>query len=101
MAKTKTPKWTKEEIKALLVKSDAAVIRGLIRIHGFQTAEEQSSGQTVEDNGLGFNALDAEFMTEMVIFHKHHGYLTVKQLAIVRKKLLKYAGQLVKIAKSG
>lgn len=94
MAKTKQPKWTKEEIRDMLVKSDKALIKGMMTIYGYQTDEEQNAGQTVEDNGMGFNGLDAEFLTQMCLFYTNHGYLTPGQTEWVRKKMLKYAGQL-------
>lgn len=97
MAKVKA-KWNRENIREMLAKSDKAVIRGMIRIHSFQTAEEQSAGITVEDNGMGFNGLDAEFMTSLVNFHKERGFLTDTQMTLARKKMLKYAGQLARIA---
>lgn len=94
MAKTKTPKWTKEEIRDMLVKSDRALIRGLMTIHGYQTPEEQQAGVTVEDNGMGFNGVDAEFLTQMAITYTHYKRLTDKQIEWTRKKMLKYSGQL-------
>ncbi len=98
---TKQPKWKKEEIRDMLVKSDKALIRGLLRIHSFQTPEEQNAGVTVEDNGLGFNAFDAEFLTDMAIFHKHNGFIPDEKVPQVRKRMLKYAAQLAKIANAG
>lgn len=92
--KTKQPKWTKEEIRDMLVKSDKALIRGLMTIHGYQTPEEQQAGVTVEDNGMGFNGLDAEFLTQMALYYIHNKYLTPGQIEWVRKKMLKYSGQL-------
>jgi hypothetical protein len=93
-------KWTKEEVAAKLESDDKWLVRGLLAIHARQTGEEQLRGVTVENNGVGFNGVDSAIMTEMVVFHKHHGYLTAKQISLVRKKLLKYAGQLANIANS-
>lgn len=97
MAKPKL-KWNRENVRDMLEKSDKALIRGLLRIHSFQTAEEQQAGVTREDNGMGFNGTDAEFLTSLVVFHKEAGFLTPGQIAICRKKMLKYAGQLARIA---
>ena len=111
MAKTKTPKWTKEEIRANMQKpapvGDAWVIRGMFTILGNQTPEEQQCGQTVEDNGLGFNGVDAEILTSFCGQAQHRlsamnpkdptrysRCLTPKQLEISRKLMLKYCGQL-------
>lgn len=92
------PKWNRENIRALLERSDEAVVRGMLRIFEYQTAEEQMDGVTVEDNGVGFNGLDSEFLSNLVVFHKHHGYLTPGQMVHARKKMMKYAGQLARIA---
>ena len=93
------PKWNKDNIREMLVKSDKAVVRGLYRIHSFQTGEEQMSGQTVEDNGVGFNGVDADFLTRMVVWAKHHNdTLHPNQMVHVRKAMLKYSGQLARIA---
>jgi hypothetical protein len=98
MPKTKQPKWTKEEIRAMLVKSDKALCRGLMTIYGYQTAEEQSAGQTVEDNGMGFNGLDADFLTQMALYFQRTGRLTPGQMEHTRKAMLKYSGQLTRHA---
>lgn len=95
---TTPTKWTKEAIKARLEKDDKWLVRGLLAIYGRQTAEEQVCGQTVEDNGIGFNGVDAEILTSFAIQFQQRGFLTAKQLEIARKKMLKYAGQLAKIA---
>lgn len=91
-------KWTKEAIKARLEKDDKWLARGLLAIYGRQTAEEQDCGQTVEVNGIGFNGADAEILTSFALQYKERGFLTPKQLEIARKRMLKYAGQLAKIA---
>ena len=94
------PKWTKEIIKAKLLTSDEAVMRGLLRIHSFQTPDEQTSGAAVYDNGMGFNGSDAWFLSEMVVKMKHYGKLTPGQIEVTRKAMLKYAGQLARYANS-
>lgn len=95
---TKRLKWTKEEIRDMLVKSDKALIRGLMTIYSYQTAEEQAFGQTVEDNGMGFNGADAEFLTQIALSYKQYNRLTPGQIEWTRKKMLKYAGQLAQHA---
>lgn len=119
---TKTPKWTKEEIKANMqdmsvgphgeVKGDVWVVRGLFAIFANQTPDEQTFGQTVEDNGLGFNGVDAEILTSFAMQAqtvvarleqspnpvlracRYTKALSPKQMDIARTKMLKYAGQL-------
>lgn len=90
--------WTKEEIREKLKTNDQWVIRGLLAIYDRQTEEEQSSHATNQWNGVGFNAYDAEFMTGSVEFYKNRGFLSKKHLNAVRKALIKYSGQLARIA---
>lgn len=91
-------KWTKEEIRRLLESRDDAVVRGLIVLYSLQTSEEQSEDRTVEKNNVGFNALDAEFLSSLARYAEKRGMLTEKQMYYARKRILKYAGQLARIA---
>jgi hypothetical protein len=91
--------WTKQEIRTMLETNDVWVIRGMLAIFEYQTADEQAHGRTEYDNGVGFNGVDAEILTSFVEQYKARNFLSPKQIAIARKKMLKYAGQLVKIAK--
>lgn len=97
MSKPKA-KWNKINVREMLEKSDKALIRGLLAIYEGQTPDEQTVGQTVEDNGIGFNGVDAEFLTAMVVSYQNYKRLTEGQLRATRKAMLKYSGQLARIA---
>lgn len=96
--------WTKDEIREQLITNDAWLIRGIIAIFEYQTASEQASDNTSEDNGVGFNGVDGFILSRFAKFClkiKSEGrkpFLTPKQKAIALKKMPKYAGQLAKIA---
>jgi len=90
--------WTADEIKAKLLTDDVWLIRGLIAIFNYQTAFEQSAEQTQENNSVGFNGVDGYILTAIAKFYQKRNFLSPKQLVIVRKKMVKYAGQLAKIA---
>ena len=90
--------WTKEEIREQLMTNDQWLVRGVIAIFNFQTASEQSSDETNQNNGVGFNGSDAFILSKFAKFAKRTGFLTPKQKAIALKKMPKYAGQLAKIA---
>ena len=90
--------WTKLEIKQMLAVSNNALIRSLLAIYNKQTDSEKNAGQTQEDNGIGFNGIDSDILSQYAEFYKLRGFLSPKQLVIVRKKMPKYAGQLVRIA---
>lgn len=89
--------YTKVFIKEKIATSDAWLYRAILAIYAGQTAEEQNMGGTVEDNGIGFNAVDAGFMTQLALSLKHHNRLTAKQIAIGRRIIMKYVGQLLKL----
>ena len=90
--------WTKEDIKCLLLTNDRAVIKALIAIHRYQTAEEQHVGESRETNSVGFSGPDAKLCTSLVDFYNERGFLSKKQMILARKKALKYTRQLKKIA---
>jgi len=90
--------WEKEEIKGLIETRDDAVVRGMLRIYGLQTESEQVCGGTHESNGVGFSGVDGGIMSSFTEFYNKAGFLSKKQMVIARKKILKYTGQLTKIA---
>jgi hypothetical protein len=95
---TEKAKWNKATIRAKLETSDAWLTRGLVAIYNKQTDSEQNDGQTHEDNGIGFNGADAELLSSYASQFIARGFLTPKQIEFTRKKMLKYSGQLAKIA---
>ena len=90
--------WTKEEIRDLIEKNDEMVKRSVIKLYQYQTEYEKEIKSTEEDNGVGFNGLDANIMSSFAEFALKSGFLTPKQIKIARNKLKKYAGQLARIA---
>lgn len=90
--------WTKEEIKDLIMRNDKMVCLSLKQLYNYQTEEEKNTGEAKENNGMGFNGIDSCILSSFALFYTEHGYLSQKQIAIARKKLIKYSGQLVRIA---
>ena len=90
--------WTEEEVKNLIQTNDKVLYGALKKLYACQTAEEKSMGDTVENNGVGFNGVDAPILSSMAEFLNKKGYLTDKQKVIVRKKLVKYNKQLTRLA---
>jgi hypothetical protein len=91
-------KWTKEEIKENLLKSDEWVVKALVRLHGLQTADERATRTASQTNGVGFNKFDADFMSSLAESYQQWERLTPRQMHFARKKIVKYAGQLAKLA---
>lgn len=90
--------WTKDEIKDLMTRRNDCLYTFLIKVYEQQTAEEQAIGETRENNGMGFNGLDADILSSFARFYLQRGYLTEKQTALCRKKMMKYANQITKLA---
>jgi len=93
-----THKWTKDEIRALLMTKDAAVERALVVLFERQTTDEQAAAQTRHLNKRGFNATDAEFGTSLVRSIQKYGHLTPRQMTYARRMVRKYAGQIARVA---
>lgn len=91
--------FTKESIRAMLDCNDAWLYRSVVAIYAGQTANEQSQGGTLEDNGIGFNGVDGGIMSSYAQQLNRCGWLSPKQTYIARKKMGKYAGQLLAIAR--
>lgn len=94
MAKT----WTPDEIKTLIATNDKAVTRALLALLDRQTADEQAAQVTSHSNGMGFTGVDAEILTSFAQQVQRGRTLSVKQMEIARRKLVKYAKQLALVA---
>ena len=93
-----TQEWTREQIRTLLESNPRMVERSLVKLYERQTADEQASLSTKHENGQGFNAFDAEFLSSLATQVIGGRTLSHKQLAAARKALKKYVGQLTAIA---
>jgi len=90
-----------EEIKNKIENNDSFAIRCLMKLYQKQTTDEQDIGATVEYNNVGFNGVDSEILSSFARQveqwkedKKYPTPLSPKQMALVKKKLPKYAGQL-------
>lgn len=91
-------KWTKEEVTNILLTSDRDVWASLKKLYSYQTADEQKTDSTRHRNGVGFTGYDAKVMTSLAKSYLKYGHLTPRQTELARRKIIKYAGQLAKIA---
>lgn len=99
LVKTSTKKtWTEEEIKNLIQVNDKVLYGALKKLYACQTAEEQNDKETHEQNGKGFNGVDAPILSSFCEFLNKTGFLTQKQKVLARKKLVKYNKQLTVLA---
>lgn len=90
--------WAEEEIKNLVQTNDKVLYGALKNLYAQQTADEQRQGETREYNGVGFNGADSRFLSSVAEFLSRTGFLTDKQKAVTRKKLVKYTKQLTRLA---
>lgn len=90
--------WTKDEIKQNLQINDKWVLHGLLALYDRQTADEKATDSTRHHNKQGFSGADADFMSSLARQARSRGCLSPKQMVFARKKVMKYAGQLTKIA---
>ena len=90
--------WTEEEIKNLIQSNDKVLYGALKKLYACQTNDEQVDGETKEQNGIGFNGVDAPILSSFCEFLNKTGFLTPKQKIIARKKLIKYNRQLTRLA---
>jgi hypothetical protein len=96
--------WSRVEIARALEQSSVFVERALVALYELQTPQEKAAEMTAVSNGVGFNAVDAPFLSSLAEqvqrrSHVAEGYrLSPKQIMWARKKLKKYGRQLVEIA---
>lgn len=100
-----TKTYTKEAITQMLTSSNKALERAVVAIYERQTYDEQVSEQTTHLNGVGFNGVDAGYLSYIARWiierketHKAGFILNQKHQDKTRRKMMKYAGQLTKIA---
>lgn len=90
--------WTEDEIKNLIQVNDKVLYGALKKLYACQTTEEQNDKETHEQNGKGFNGVDAPILSSFCEFLNKTGFLTPKQKVLARKKLVKYNKQLTALA---
>lgn len=97
---------TQDSIKELLERSDLAVERAILAIYARQTADEQITETTSHKNGVGFSGVDAEILSsfaQQIERKSGNGVkighcLSEKQMAIARRKMMRYSRQLLEVA---
>lgn len=91
-------------IKRQLVENDRWILRACVLVYKYQTAEEQAYDSTIADNGVGFSGSDAEILSsfaKQILAFVPNGHwrspMSPKQMAILRRKMPKYARQILRI----
>ena len=72
--------------------------KALLKIYEFQTQDEKDAGYTRNYNNVGFSGVDGEILSAFAVFFKKRGYLSKKQMAVLKKKIHKYTRQIISVA---
>jgi len=98
-ADIKTKKDKVQHIRTMLETNLNWASKGVIRIFENQTDDEQNVEGTVENNGIGFTGVDAGILSSFAKQIIKGRLMSVKQQAILFKKMPKYAGQLERMTR--
>jgi hypothetical protein len=97
--------YTREDMRALLgspedisLEKDFLKVKALLWIYKYQTPGEKESYTTDNLNGVGFSGPDAFILTSFAKQVVEKQFLSEKQMAILRRKIGKYAGQMARIS---
>lgn len=94
--------YTKSELKELLKKqiasSDNKAVHALMNIYAYQTDEEQSDGHTLDYNGVGFSGVDSQILSSFAEQYHTKGFLSEKQMKLLKRIMPRYASQLLNIS---
>lgn len=112
----KTKKARIELIREKIETNDRWLIKGVLAIFDNQTLEEKNAKAVRQHNGVGFTGFDAEIMTSIAQQMIRRGikqaiqdtskpvnvvdYVSPAQVKVLRSKMKKYAGQLMRIAEN-
>lgn len=94
------PELTKEYIAHMVKTNRGWARRAVLALYNLQTPDEQSVNSTFIENGKGFNSYDAYTLSEIAKVFLARGLPTSTEWRILHNRLPKYAGQLLKIARS-
>jgi len=83
-----------EELTTKLNNSEFAV-GALLYLYGYQTPDEQYGKTVAYTNGCGFNMTDVTILSSFAEQYIAKGFLSEKQLDLLKNKLVKYHRQLV------
>ena len=87
-------------IKEMVSVNEKWAIKALLRIYADQTAEEQNAGHTHDHNGIGFTGVDGEILSSFAEQVQKGRTMSFKQMALIYKKMPKYASQLEAASKA-
>lgn len=87
-------KQTLTFVRAMLRTNRNWTQRAIVRLHERQTADEQASGMTKDDNGIGFSGIDAKILSSFAQQIEDGRTLSPNQMRIAIKRVPRYARQI-------
>jgi hypothetical protein len=99
MIKTVKFAEAKRIVRDKLATDNQWLVRGMVALYNRQTEDEKAAEGTRYLNRRGFNSSDAIILTSFAKQWQRRAWLSDKQMAILRRKMAKYAGQLARIAR--
>ena len=90
---------TAEEIRQKLATDNRWLVRALLALYNRQTEDEKDSQAAKYNNCRGFNSADSMILTSFAQQWLRRNWLSNRQLAKMRRLLMKYSKQLVLIAR--
>lgn len=90
--------WSKQQILEKILTDDKWLFRGILAIYNLQTESEKLERDTNTSNGVGFSGVHAKTMSYYAEYIKRRGELTGDYKIKARRIMVKYTGQLTKIA---
>jgi len=94
-----SPAGAKRMVRQNLLDSNEWLVRGLLCLFERQTEDEKRDEATRHLNRRGFNSADSEKLTSMAKQWLRKSWLSEYQMGFIRRRLLKYAGQLSRVAR--
>ena len=91
-------RWTKEDIKTLLLTNDRAVERAILAIQKLQSEDELRSHSTIHKNNVGWQACHARKAMKYARWIQLGNRITGRHMVDARNMVLKYTRQLAAIS---
>lgn len=85
-------------LRTILASNKKWAIQALIRMYQQQTQEEQTTGETIEANGVGFSGHDSTIMSNIANQVIKYHSISPKQMDIVFRIIPKYSKQILKMS---
>ena len=90
-----TKKEMIEKLRKQISEKESTAIHTLMFVFDRQVEDEQQHEVVKYHNGVGFKPQDAKKGSSFAKWYKNKGFFTAKQIAVVKRMVEKYAGQVV------